>query len=332
MRLGILTRDEPVFSLLIYRERLKLEFTELGLEFVDLADENPDFADIDLVWEPGLFSVRFPHPAFRQCSLPVVATIHGLAGLTLSIREYFPDPFEAEIGQAFQREVASDWQWFSKKVAKVIAVSKFGVEEIITNYALPKKRVTYVYHGIDHDIFKEKGPKKSSIGPYLLQIAQFAPKKNVDRVLEAYAQLPENSRPELIVILPNYEGADPDIPGVRIIREGLTQENLAPWYRGAMGFIFPSIHETFGLPILEAMACGCPVITSNTTALPELTGDAALLVNPRSVEEIADAIQRLVKDTPLRRRMRVKGLDRARLFTWDKSAREHLNIFESVLK
>jgi glycosyltransferase involved in cell wall biosynthesis len=332
MRLGILTRDEPVYSLLIYREKLKLEFAILGLDLVDLADDNPSFDDIDLVWEPGLFSVRFPHPAFRQCQLPVVGTIHGLAGHTLSIREYYPDPFEAEIGNAFQQEVAADWEWFSKKVARVIAVSKYGAEEVISTYKVHKERVTYVYHGIAHDVFELEGPKKSTVEPYLLQIAQFAPKKNVDRVLEAYIQLPERTRPELVVILPNYEGADPEIPGVRIIRERMTQEDLAPWYRGAMGFIFPSVHETFGMPVLEAMACGCPVITSNTTALPELTGGAALLVNPRSVEEIADAIERLVTDSALRDRMRKKGLAHARLFTWEKSAREHLKVFDSVLK
>ena len=264
--------------------------------------------------------------------LPVVGTIHGLAGLTLSIREYFPDPFEAEIGQAFQQEVTADWQWFSKKVAKVIAVSQYGAQEVITNYKVPEERVTFVYHGIAHDIFNVEGAKVSTGKPYLLQVAQFAPKKNVDRVLEAYAQLPEQTRPELVVILPNYEGADPDIPGVRLLREGMTQEDLAPWYRGALGFIFPSIHETFGMPVLEAMACGCPVITSKTTALPELTGDAALLVNPRSVEEIAEALKRMVSNSEIRDQMRVNGLARARLFTWEKSAREHLSIFESVLK
>ena len=120
--------------------------------------------------------------------------------------------------------------------------------------------------------------------------------------------------------------------GVRIIRKGLTHKELARWYRGALGFIFPSIHETFGLPILEAMACGCPVITSNITGIPELTGDAALTVNPRSVEEITSAIRRLVEDRLLRRRLRAKGLARARLFTWQKSAREHLDVFESALE
>ncbi|UCD38616.1 MAG: glycosyltransferase family 4 protein [Fidelibacterota bacterium] len=331
MKLGILTRDEPVYSLLIYREKLKYEFSALGIETVDLADDDPNLDNIDLVWEPGLFSVRFPHPKFQHCSLPVVGTIHGLAGLSLSIREYFPDPFEAEIGQAFQQEVTADWEWFSRKVAKVIAVSKYGAEEIISQYKVPRNKVTFVYHGVAHDIFKEDGPKIAGEKPYLLQIAQFAPKKNVDRVLEAYIQLPEETRPELVVILPNYEGADPEIPGVRIIREGMTQEELAPWYRGAMGFIFPSIHETFGMPVLEAMACGCPVITSNTTALPELTGEAALLVNPRSVEEIFDALSQLVNDPTLRRKMRKVGLGQSRLFTWEKSAREHLKVFESVL-
>ncbi|UCD39335.1 MAG: glycosyltransferase family 4 protein [Fidelibacterota bacterium] len=183
-----------------------------------------------------------------------------------------------------------------------------------------------------HDIFKTEGSKKASKKPYLLQIAQFAPKKNVERVLEAYIELDEETRPDLVVILPNYEGPDPEIKGVRVLRKGLTQKELAPWYRGALGFIFPSIHETFGLPVLEAMACGCPVITSNVTAIPELTGNAAILVNPRSVEEIVAALQRLLDDPVLRRDLSEKGVAQARQFTWEKSARQHLDIFESVLE
>ena len=84
------------------------------------------------------------------------------------------------------------------------------------------------------------------------------------------------------------------------------------------------------MPVLEAMACGCPVISADVTAIPELAGGAAILVNPRSVEEIASGIQRLVKDRALRRRLREKGLARASLFTWEKTAREHLDVFESA--
>ena len=330
MKLGILTRDEPVFSLLVYRQNLEREFTALGIEIISIPVDDPHFEESDVVWEPGLISARFPHPKLKRCPKPVVVTVHGLAAHTLSVREYFTDPVEAIIGQAFHQQVAAEWQWFGEKVSRVIAVSRYGAEEVASVFKIPPEKVVAVNHGIAHDVFNVQGEKKIAERPYLLQIAQFAPKKNLDRVLEAYAQLPEATRPDLVVILPNYKGADPDIKGVRIIREGLAHEELACWYRGALGFIFPSIHETFGMPVLEAMACGCPVVSADGTAIPELAGDATILVNPRSVEEIASGIQRLVKDRALRRRLRAKGLARARLFTWEKTAREHLDVFEAV--
>lgn len=330
MRLGILTRDEPIFSLLVYRQNLEREFPALGIEIVSIPVDDPHFEESDVVWEPGLISARFPHPKLRQCPKPVVVTVHGLAAHTLSVREYFTDPVEAILGQAFHQQVAAEWQWFGEKVSRVIAVSRYGAEEVTSIYDMPPEKVVAIYHGIDHNVFNVQGEQKTAERPYLLQIAQFAPKKNVDRLLEAYAQLPEATRPDLVVILPNYKGADPDIKGVQIIREGLVHEELACWYRGALGFIFPSIHETFGMPVLEAMACGCPVVSADGTAIPELAGDATILVNPRSVEEIASGIQRLVKDRSLRRRLRAKGLARARLFTWEKTAREHLDVFEAV--
>ena len=332
MRLGILTRNEPVYSLQIYRDNLEQELISLGVTPVSIPVDHPKFDDVDVVWDPALISARFPHASLRDAPRPVVGTVHGLASHTLSLREFFPDPFEAAIGQVFNQQVTEEWKWFGKKASKIIAVSRFGAEEVTTVFGVPGKKVTPIYHGVAHDIFNLKVKKHRSKKPYLLQIAQYAAKKNVDRVIEAYSQLPQESRPDLVAILPNYEGLEPDVPGLRLIREHLSHKELAPWYRGALGFVFPSIHETFGLPVLEAMACGCPVVTSNISAIPELTGDAAILVNPRSVEEIAEGIQRLAADENLRETLRDKGLARAKQFTWAKSAREHQAVFHSVLK
>lgn len=110
------------------------------------------------------------------------------------------------------------------------------------------------------------------------------------------------------------------IKGVRLISEGLSSTELATWYRGGMGFIFPSLHETFGIPILEAMACGCPVITSNDSACPDVAGDSVLFVNPHSIDDITNAMKRLIEDDSLRQ----KGLARSRQFTWRKSAEKNI--------
>ena len=332
VKLGILTREEPIFSLLSYRENLLREFSALGVHSVSLDVENPDLDAADLVWDPALIGSRFPHPQLRNCNRPVVATVHGLAAHTLSIRESFLDPLEAMIGQAYHELVAVEWQWFGKQVARVIGVSRYSADEVVSVFQIPRRKVVPVYHGVDHDIFNVRGEKVSARRPYLLHIAQYAVKKNVDRLFAAYDQLPESHRPDLVAILPNYDRRDPDIEGLQVIRKGFSHQQLAPWYRGALAFVFPSLHETFGLPILEAMACGCPVLTSNLTAMPELTADAALLVNPRSVEELTHGLLRLVRDKSLRQDLRKKGLARARRFTWERSAREHLAVFDSVLE
>ena len=331
MKLGIITRDEPVYSLQIYRENLEQELIKLGVEPVSLPTGQLDLGQVDLIWDPALISARFPVAGLRNWKRPIVSTVHGLASHTLSMREFYPDPLEASVGETFNRQVAREWKWFRNKVDKVIAVSRFGAEEVITVFGVPKTKVVHIYHGVNHEVFHPAGEKHRPAKPYLLQIAQYAAKKNVDRVIEAYTQLAVESRPDLLAILPNYEGLDPDIPGLLLMRERVANQDLVKFYRGALAFVFPSIHETFGLPILEAMASGCPVISSNVTAIPELTGDAALLVNPRSVEEIYAAMMTLVEDEKLRQTLRERGLVQASKFTWERSARKHFEIFESVL-
>jgi glycosyltransferase involved in cell wall biosynthesis len=107
-------------------------------------------------------------------------------------------------------------------------------------------------------------------------------------------------------------------------------EDMPILLSSADALVFPSLHEGFGLPILEAMACGCPVITSNCSAMPEVIEDAGILVNPYSEDEIAHAIEKVLKDSDLRRQMRNRGFERAKMFSWENTARETLKVFESL--
>ncbi len=109
-------------------------------------------------------------------------------------------------------------------------------------------------------------------------------------------------------------------------------ETLARLYSGATAFVYPSRYEGFGLPVLEAMACGAPVICSNSSSLPETAGDAALLIDPGDMEELVSCIDRIVGDSRLRLEMREKGLLRAACFTWEKTARETFTLFESIVR
>ena len=161
-------------------------------------------------------------------------------------------------------------------------------------------------------------------------MAQNQPLKNIDRLLVAYQKIPVEVRHDLVLIIPGYKKSV-SISGVRVIYEKQSAEALANWYRGAIGFVFPSLRESFGLPILEAMACGCPVMTSDNSACKEIAGDAAILVNPRDEKMIISAMLQLANDAKFRDELRSKGLKRAKQFTWHRSAMEHLKEFHRAI-
>ncbi|NLF39094.1 glycosyltransferase family 4 protein, partial [bacterium] len=168
--------------------------------------------------------------------------------------------------------------------------------------------------------------------PYFLHVSEYQPKKNVERMLEAYGSLPVETRHDFIAIVPRYSGPAVRLPGVTLIAGRQPAAVLAQYYRGATAFIFASLHESFGMPIIEAMACGCPVITSNQTACAEVAADAAVLVDPRSVEAIAGALDALQKDAERREELRARGLEHAARFSWRASAVQHAAVFTSAMR
>ncbi|MFN3533075.1 MAG: glycosyltransferase family 4 protein [Candidatus Brocadia sp.] len=331
MKLAVLTYRHEPFSHRIYRENIERELILLGIEVLPFTEDTPVPKICELVWEPGLAGARSPHLGLKNIKQPLVVTVHGVGPFTMRWYEIYPNILQALRGKRQERKALAIWQHFRKKISAVITVSEFAAREISSIFNIPQHMIYPVYHGVDHDIFHTDG-KKPDIGyPYLLHVSQYKPKKNVDRILAAYANLPEDRRPALVAILPGYKGKKVAMKGVKLISEGCSSTELATWYRGGIGFVFPSLHETFGIPILEAMACGCPVITSNISACPEVAGDSALFVNPHSTDDITNAMKRLIEDETLRQTLRQKGLARSQQFTWRKSAEKHLEIFEKVL-
>jgi len=335
VKLGVLTRQNDALSLLSCRDNIVRELTSLGVVITPFTDVGPIPSDCDVIWEPGIAGNRAPHPIFKDCEKPVVATVHGAAPFSMKSLEFFPGPLKAARGWAKNVRTLLEWRWFREKLSAVIVVSEFGAQEVSRIFALPQGLIHPIHHGVDHDSFHVNGARFATMErKYLLHVAQYQPVKNSLRVFAAYCKLPQNSRPNLVAILPGYQYHHlrlPDIKGTKLIYSSLLPTDLAKWYRGALGLVFPSLRESFGLPILEAMACGCPVVTSNVSACPEVAGDAALLVNPRSVDDIAQAMHRLVKDKSLCYYLRQRGLARAQQFTWRKSAESHLEVFRKVL-
>jgi glycosyltransferase involved in cell wall biosynthesis len=207
---------------------------------------------------------------------------------------------------------------------KILTVSEFSKIKILEWSNMPDENVIVVGSGVDNK-FSPIGPRYNPGYPYLLYVGNRKPHKNIDRLLKAFAQSKLSDDLKLVM------SGEPDIDTATLIKElkledrvvfvGLIDDDKLPeFYRGAVAFIFPSLYEGFGLPPLEAMACGTPVLTSNVTSIPEVVGDAALMVDPYDVEAIASGIKRLVEDSQLRKELSQKGIARAKLFSWDKTA------------
>lgn len=167
--------------------------------------------------------------------------------------------------------------------------------------------------------------------PYVLHTSAYQPKKNTERVIKAFDNLDTNHT--LVIVGP--EQVNQRIKDVKkrdkIVMAGLVdRKGLISLYSGAEAFVFPSLHESFGMPILEAMGCGCPVVTSHEFSMPEVAGDAAVLVNPYSVEDITSGLRKVLIDLALREELREKGLKRVQKFSWEKSAKEHWKVYEEV--
>lgn len=331
MKIAVLTRTQIPFSLGIYRENIKKELSSLGVDIISFAESGPVPENCDIVWEPGLAGNHTPPDIYKNIRTKIVATVHGAALFTMKWNEVNTSLLQAIRCKLKNRTTLSAWKWFREKTSAIITVSEFAAQEVSHVFTVPREKIYPIYHGIDHNTFNYDNTIPAKSETYFLHVSQYHPKKNVDRIIRAYENLSNNAKPELIMIVPDYKTTG-HVKGIRRIRKKCAPHELAKWYRGAIGFVFPSLHETFGMPVLEAMACGCPVITSNSTACAEIADDAALLVNPRSEQDITHAMQLLKKDASLRDALRKKGLDRAQNFSWQKSAKEHLIVFEKVLK
>ncbi len=249
---------------------------------------------------------------------PFVFTLHDLNHLCV------PENSNA-IKRAYYRYVIRP---ACHRAEYVLTVSEYSKREIAAWAKIKTERIINVGNGVGVP-FSPVGRKYEPGYPYLLYVGSRKPHKNLPRLLNAY--FISGVQKDVRLVLSGEP--DPQI-AKEIARLGLedyvafkdlsTDGTLAEVYRGAVAFLFPSLYEGFGLPPLEAMACGVPVLTSNVCSLPEVVGDAAVLVHPQDVEEIADGIKRLVQDSLLRDQLQERSLLRARVFSWGETARKTL--------
>jgi glycosyltransferase involved in cell wall biosynthesis len=224
----------------------------------------------------------------------------------------------------------------------VLTLSDCSRRDIIERLQMPAQRVSVVYPGVDLDQFCPGSVEcEQPTRPYILCVAGSDPTKNVETLLKAFAQLPSHLRTEHDVILVGDLRRRLDLHDhvrqlgieANVRFAGMVDDaQLVRHYQQAVVLVFPSRYEGFGLPVVEAMACGCPVISSDASSLPEATGDAALLANPSDIDGFAKHLEQVLSDRAIRQRLREKGLARAAQFTWDRTARETVRVYRQVME
>lgn len=236
----------------------------------------------------------------------------------------------------------------TRRAKRVIAVSRHTAREVEELYGVPSERIAVVHHGVSPRFYPDADPEafarlRARLGlpgePYLLFVGGAAPRKNHETLWRAYAQQARVGEAYRLVAVGNPRHRSGSLQatadrlgiGHRVVVTGpVPADDLRLLYSHADCFVFPSRHEGFGFPVLEAMACGAPVVTSRTTSLPEIAGDAALLVDPTSAEEMGEAIRRVLSDAALGDRLRQRGFARAKQFTWEAAARRTLQVYKEA--
>jgi alpha-1,3-rhamnosyl/mannosyltransferase len=218
---------------------------------------------------------------------------------------------------------------------RVIAVSEFTRRELVDLLGVPEAKIRVVPNGIE-EVFTPEGPRRD--GDYALAVGTLEPRKNLPRLVEAFARLSAEVRQDRLLVLVGALGWDTSetVDTLRrhsaLVRElgHVDDDELRALYRGAELFAYPSLYEGFGLPVLEAMASGTPVLTSRTSSLPEVAGDAAVYVDPRDIDSIASGLGEALTDPDRLATLTAKGIERARLFSWDRTAAETLGLLEQL--
>jgi glycosyltransferase involved in cell wall biosynthesis len=279
-----------------------------ALDSVRLARVLRDLGNEDLFFSPG-----YNAPLF--CRARFIFTIHDLTHI------HCPESSRPEL----QLYYATVMKRACRRAARILTVSEFTRKEIVRWSGVPPEKVVNVGNGVE-PTYRPEGDSYGLPFPYLLAVSNRKPHKNEFRIVEAFARADLDCGLHLAFTgQPTPELAE----WVEKLRVGgrveflgpVPEERLPSLYRGAQALIFPSLYEGFGLPIVEAMACGTPVVTSNVTAMPETAGDAALLVDPRSVEQITHAMQRVVEDTSLRHELKKIGITRVAQLSWESTSR-----------
>ncbi len=287
----------------------------------------------DVFFSPGHYAPRFS-PVPRVISIMDLAFFH--------FPEYFTKKDLIQL---------HNWTKYSVKAAKkIITISEATKNDIIKLYSVPEEKIEVIYPGIKHTFLTLKSMSKADIQEkydisdhYVLFVGTLQPRKNIEKLIEAFALAKKSLvdtcqglqlvivgkkgwQFESILSAPQRFNVEESVKFLDFVPD----DDLAALYKNAQLFAFPSLYEGFGLPVLEAMRYGCPVLTSNISSLPEAGGDAAYYINPNDAKDIAQGIEKIISNSRLRSEMIEKGKKQIAKFSWEKAAKETLAVLEEV--
>ncbi len=283
----------------------------------------------DIVIEPGHFG-----PFFLPKKVKRVTVIHDITPVIM------PD-YHIFMSRVFHKLFLPG---ILKRANHIITNSEYTKSDVTTHYPITRDKTTAILLGKDESFKRDPQvtflQKYNIKKPYLLYVGTLEPRKNLSRLISAFEKLIDNGICNHQLVLAGKKGWKIDDLYTQIENSSaknnivlpgfIDKEDLAGLYTNAEVFVYPSYYEGFGLPILEAMSCGTPVITSNTSSLPEVGGDAALYFDPMSIDDLYQTMAKLISDKNLLLEMEQKGLERAAHFSWEKAGRETIALFESL--
>lgn len=313
----------PMHHVSSYRTGDSLPTRLLAMTFAGIA---PDVVGRDV--PAGIDVVHYP------VTVPIPRVVGAASVVSLNDVQHHELPAFFSAPERAHRRSAYDGA--ARNADEVLTLSAHARSQIIARLGIPPERITAIPCAVDHERFTptpdEHDARTDLPERFLLYPANLWPHKNHDRLLRAFARV---GMPDLALLLTGqtYGRALPTAPNARVRHLGLVPfDQLPALYRRATATVFPSLFEGFGMPLVEAMACGCPVAASDRGAIAETCGDAALLFDPEDEEAIAEAISRVVLDDTLRERLRADGLTRAAGFCWDDVAARHVEVYRRAFE
>ena len=277
-----------------------------------------------------------------RCKIPLVLTLHDI--IFLEPRDKDNKSLYQNMGWLYRRLVVPK---ILKKCERIITVSNFEKNNIMKKLAIPEEQMAMIYNGYN-DWFKPVNDTQNIFQKYIEEPGYFFflgntdPKKNTERTLIAYSKYLEQSTAKRKLLMADLDKAylngivernhiENILPSI-VMPGYIVNSDLPYIYNNAFAFLYTSLRESFGIPLLEAMACGTPVITSNTSSMPEIGGEDAILINPESPDEITEKMLQLERDQDFYNQQKKIGLERAQLFSWKETAEQLLIVYESVYK